>query len=90
MCAPEKRALRLSAKGQVALPKSIRRRHNWEAGAALMIEDPPEGVVLKQASLFPPTRLNDVFGVLKYSGPPETIEEMDASVLAEARRRARD
>jgi hypothetical protein len=32
-----------------------------------------------------------VFGVLAYKGTPKTLEEMDAGVLAEARRRhARD
>ena len=90
MSAAEKSTVRLSTKGQVVLPKSIRRRHNWEAGASLVIEDTPEGVLLKQAPLFPPTRIDDVFGVLKYSGAPKTFEEMNAAVLAEAKRRARD
>lgn len=91
MAAPEKRIVRLSTKGQVVLPKSIRRRLHWEAGAALVIEDTPEGVLLKQAPLFPPTRVEDVSGMLKYRGAPKTIEEMDAGVLAEAKRRhARD
>jgi hypothetical protein len=26
----------------------------------------------------------EVFGILKYDGPPKTIEEMDAGVLEEA------
>ncbi len=91
MASTEKRTVRLSTKGQVVLPKSIRRRRNWESGASLTIEETPEGVLLKEASLFEPTRLEDVFGMLEYAGPPKTIEEMDASVLAEAKRRhARD
>lgn len=87
MSAAEKRPVRLSTKGQVVLPKSIRQRHNWQAGAALVIEDTPDGVLLKQAPLFPPTRVEDVSGMLKYRGAPKTIEEMDAGVLAEARQR---
>lgn len=91
MVAAEKRTVRLSTKGQVVLPKSIRRRRNWESGASLTIEETPEGVLLKEASLFAPTRPEDVYGMLKYSGPAKTIEEMDAGVLAEAKRRyARD
>lgn len=91
MSIAEKRTVRLSTKGQIVLPKSIRRRRNWGAGASLTIEETPEGVLLKEAPLFAPTRLEDVFGLLRYAGPPKTIEEMDASVLAEAKRRhARD
>jgi AbrB family looped-hinge helix DNA binding protein len=77
----------LSTKGQVILPKSIRERRRWGPGTRLLVEDTPEGVLLKPAPLFPPTRPEDVYGMLKYSGPPKTIEEMDASITAEVKRR---
>ncbi|MBI1981835.1 MAG: AbrB/MazE/SpoVT family DNA-binding domain-containing protein [Methylocystis sp.] len=83
----DKRRVRLSTKGQVVLPKSIRQRRNWESGASLTIEETAEGVLLKEASLFAPTKLEDVFGMLSYAGPPKSVEEMDASLLAEAKRR---
>jgi hypothetical protein len=35
-------------------------------------------------------RSDEVFGSLKVSGPPKTLEQMDAGVIAGARRRARD
>ncbi len=79
--------VRLSTKGQVVLPKSIRERKRWEPGASLIIEETPEGVLLTAAPLFAPSRLEDVFGVLRHSGRHLSIEEMDESVLAEARRR---
>jgi len=37
--------------------------------------------------VFPPTRPEDVRGSLPYNGQPKTLEEMDAGVLAEAKRR---
>ena len=77
----------LSTKGQVILPKSIRERRRWGPGTRLLVEDTPEGVLLKPAPLFPPTRAQDVYGMLKYSGPPKTIEEMDAAITAEVKRR---
>jgi len=77
----------LSTKGQVILPKSIRERRRWGPGTRLVVEDTPEGVLLKPAPLFPPTRPQDVYGMLKYSGPPKTIEEMDAAITAEVKRR---
>jgi AbrB family looped-hinge helix DNA binding protein len=77
----------VSTKGQVILPKSIRDRRDWDAGTRLVVEDTPDGVLLRQAPAFPPTRPEDVFARLRHAGPPVTVEEMDAAVLAEARRR---
>lgn len=87
MTSLQKRVVRLSTKGQVVLPSEIRKSRNWEPGAALTIEETPEGVLLKEAPLFERTRIEDVFGMLHFEGAPKTIEEMDASVLAEAKRR---
>jgi AbrB family looped-hinge helix DNA binding protein len=91
MTSAQKKTVTLSTKGQVILPKAIRQRRHWDAGTRLVVEDTADGVLLKSAPLFKPTRLEDVCGSLKYSGRPKTLEEMDAGVLAEARRRyARD
>lgn len=87
MTAVEKLSTTVSTKGQVILPKAIRTRRRWEAGTKLIVEDTPQGVLLKPAPLFKPTRPEDVFGMLKYKGPPRTIEEMDASIVAEVKRR---
>jgi AbrB family looped-hinge helix DNA binding protein len=86
----EKRTAKLSTKGQLILPKSIRERRRWQAGTRLVVEDRPEGVLLTPARVFPPARPEDVYGSLKVSGPPKTIEEMDAGILAEAKRRPHD
>jgi YgiT-type zinc finger domain-containing protein len=48
-----------------------------------------ELVLGNRAPCFGPTQSDDVFGSLKVSGRPKTLEEMDAGVLAEARRRYR-
>lgn len=81
----------VSTKGQVILPSAIRKRKDWGAGTRLQVEDTPDGVLLKLAPAFAPTRPEDVFGILPHTGRPKTLEEMDAGVLAEARRRhARD
>ncbi|GEM_PF-670113 len=37
-------------------------------------------IVKPLAPLFPPTRLEDVAGCLRYTGQAKTIEEMDAAV----------
>lgn len=76
----------VSTKGQVILPKAIRQRREWTPGTRLIIEETPEGVLLRQAPAFAVTRPQDVFGLLPASGASKSLEEMDASVLAEARR----
>jgi AbrB family looped-hinge helix DNA binding protein len=80
----------VSTKGQVILPKAIRDNRKWGAGTRLVVEETADGVLLRAARLFPETRMEDLAGSLRYSGPPLTLEEMDAAVTEEARRRARD
>ncbi|MBB3459382.1 AbrB family looped-hinge helix DNA binding protein [Rhizobium sp. BK313] len=92
MASTEKLTTTVSTKGQIILPKAIRLKREWDAGTRLTVEETPDGVLLKPAPAFVETRPQDVFGLLPYSGDkPKSIEEMDAGVLAEARRRnARD
>ncbi len=91
MSASEKLTTTVSTKGQVILPSAIRKRREWGAGTRLEVEETPEGVLLKLAPAFAATQPKDVFGSLPSPGAPKTLEEMDAGVLAEARRRhARD
>ena len=77
----------VSTKGQVILPKAIRRALRWEAGTRLVVESTPQGVLLKPEPAFAETRPQDVFGCLAWDGPPKSLSDMQAGVLAEARRR---
>lgn len=89
--AKEKSSTTVSTKGQVVLPAAVRRRRNWSTGTRLMVEETAEGVLLKPQRPFPPTLPEAVYGCLPHPGPPKTLEEMDAGVSAEVRRRhARD
>ena len=87
MAQPEPLVTKVSTKGQVILPKAIREQRNWDAGTRLVVENTPDGVLLKRAPVFAATRPGDVFAMLPYNGAPKSFEEMDAAVLAEARRR---
>jgi AbrB family looped-hinge helix DNA binding protein len=77
----------VSTKGQVILPKSIRDQRHWDAGTRLIVENTQDGVLLRAASVFEPTRPEDVFASLPYHGTPKTLDEMDAGIAAEAKRR---
>jgi AbrB family looped-hinge helix DNA binding protein len=84
---------RVSTKGQVILPKAIRDKHKWKPGTELNVEETPDGVLLRPARYFAPTKLEDVAGMLRHKvhiDHPLSVEEMDAAIVAEARRRARD
>lgn len=81
---------RLSSKGQVILPKSIREAHRWQPGTEFMVEDTTAGVLLRPAKPFPPTRIEDVAGCLRYTGKPKTLAQMDSAIKTEVKaRRAR-
>jgi AbrB family looped-hinge helix DNA binding protein len=81
----------ISTKGQVILPKAIRDERHWSAGTRLVVENTNDGVLLKIAPMFPPTTPEDVFASLSYEGPARTVEDMNAGIAAEAKRRyARD
>ena len=77
----------VSTKGQIVLPQAIRRALRWEAGTRLVVENRPEGVLLKPEPAFAETRPEDVFGRLGYNGPAKTLQDMRAGILAEAKRR---
>lgn len=77
----------VSTKGQVILPKAIRDQRRWQPGTRLVVQETPEGVLLTPASPFPATRMEDVYGMLKYEGPPVTIEDMDAAIADHIRSR---
>ena len=87
MPVPERLTTTISTKGQVILPKAIRRSLGWEAGTRLVVEDTPEGVLLGPEPVFAETRPEDVFGRLAGNGAPKSLAEMEAGVMAEARRR---
>ena len=78
----------VSTKGQVILPKAIREKRHWPAGTRLEVQETADGVLLKAAEpIFPPTRWEDVYGCLKYSGPPKSLKEMDDAITAEVKQR---
>ena len=87
MASSERPTTIVSTKGQVILPKAIREQRHWEAGTRLTVEDTIDGVLLKAAPAFAPTRPEDVFASLAFEGPPKTLDEMEAGIAAEAKRR---
>jgi AbrB family looped-hinge helix DNA binding protein len=77
--------IRLSSKGQLVLPAALRNAHRWGEGDEFVVEEVPEGLLLRPRKPFPAARLDEVAGSLRYAGPPKSIEEMDAAIAAAVR-----
>jgi hypothetical protein len=68
----------------------LRDAKHWSPGTEFTVEVVREGVLLRPVKPFPPTKIEDVYGCLKYTGRPKTIEEMDEGIAREvAARHAR-
>jgi AbrB family looped-hinge helix DNA binding protein len=91
MATPERLTTTVSTKGQVILPKTIRDQRHWGAGMRLVVEGTADGVLLRAAPIFAPTRPEEVFASLPHDGTPKSLAEMDSGIAAETKRRhARD
>jgi AbrB family looped-hinge helix DNA binding protein len=78
---------RLSTKGQVILPKGIRDAHQWSPGTEFLLQEVAGGILLRPARPFPSSRLEAVYGCLRYSGRPKTAPEMAEAIRKEVRER---
>lgn len=78
---------RLSSKGRIVLPASIRAARKWKSGQELSVENTAEGVLLRPAKPFPETALDAAIGCAGYKGTRRSLCAMEAAVLREARKR---
>lgn len=82
---------RMSSKGQVVLPSSIRHTRNWAAGTEFLVEETAEGILLKPVKAVADTQVEQVAGMLKSrrpSGrPPVSQADMDAAIAQEVQKR---
>ena len=71
---------KLSSKGQVIIPKSVRSAHRWEAGQELVVADVGDGILLKPKAPFDESTLDEVAGCLRFDGKAKTLDEMNAAI----------
>ena len=71
---------RLSSKGQLIIPKPIRKAHGWDTGQELDVIDTEEGIFLKSKSPFKQSTMDEVVGSLPYTGEPKTVEQMHEAI----------
>ena len=69
---------KLSTKGQVVIPSAIRKRHHWDLGQSLVIEDTEDGVILREQKSG--NDLSRLVGIGGYSGKRRSLAEMEEAV----------
>jgi AbrB family looped-hinge helix DNA binding protein len=78
---------KLSSKGQLVLPKSIRVQHQWGVGTCFIVEVTGEGVLLKPIKSVPETQISELFGAVKYAGPRRSVLDMEKAIAKEIKKR---
>jgi len=78
---------RVSNKGQIVIPKSIRASRAWGPGTELAVEETEAGVLLRSVQRFPATKLHEVAGCLAAKRKAKTLKEMRAAAARETIRR---
>lgn len=82
---------KLSSKGQVIIPKAVRKTHHWETGLELVVIDAGDGILLRPRTPFESTGLADVAGVLKDKiTKPRTDAEIRDALQKDMRSKWRD
>ncbi len=71
---------KISSKGQVVIPKSLRVAHHWEAGQELVVVDVGDGILFKPKSPFEETNINEVAASLKFTGKTRSLDDMDEAI----------
>lgn len=78
---------RVSTKGQVILPKSIRDAYSWKPGTELVVQETLEGVLLRPKRPFPEKTVAEVMGCLAYQGPRKNEADFKEGIARKIRER---
>ena len=78
---------KLSTKGQVVLPKSLRAAHRWKPGTEFIVREQGASILLTPKSVTAYRDWDSLIGCAGYNGRRKSLKEMDEAVAAEARRR---
>lgn len=77
---------RLSSKGQIIIPQSIREAHKWKPGLEFNVIDTEQGLLLTPRLPFKPTSINEVVGCVNYKGKKKSLKEMEEGIAKGAKK----
>jgi len=78
---------RLSTKGQIVLPLTIRASRAWAPGTEFTVEETSDGILLRPIGPFPETDLDQVASCLRSKRKPKTTKQMADAIKREVSRR---
>ena len=78
---------KLSSKGQVTLPRSVRDTHNWPPGTEFAVEATEGGILLRPLKPFKPTTLQDVIGSTGYTGKAKSLANIEKAIARSVKER---
>jgi AbrB family looped-hinge helix DNA binding protein len=76
---------RLSNKGQIVIPKTVRALHGWKPGIEFVIENIDDGIKLKPVKPYRETKIDEVIGCVGYEGPRKSLQDMEAAIAKGAK-----
>ena len=71
---------RLSSKGQVIIPQTVRAAHHWLPGLEFAVIDKKEGILLTPMKRFQSTSIKDLLGCVGYKGAKKTLKDMQKAI----------
>ena len=75
----------MTSKGQFTLPVAVRERFRLNAGAKLSVDVTDDGRIVLEPRA---DEIRSLRGIAGYSGPPKTLEEIEAGIAAAVSERA--
>ncbi len=81
---------RLSSKGQIIIPQSIRDTHHWLPGLNFKVVELNGGILLQPIKTFESSQVKEVLGCTNYKGKRKTLKNMDEAIAKGTKRRDRD
>ena len=76
---------RLSSKGQIIIPQSIREAHRWQPGLEFDVIETEQGLLLKPHMPFKTTSVKDLLGCVNYKGPKKSLNDMEKGIKTGAK-----
>ncbi|OGL47603.1 MAG: hypothetical protein A2161_15435 [Candidatus Schekmanbacteria bacterium RBG_13_48_7] len=71
---------RLSDKGQIVIPKSVREHYRWKSGTEFVVIDIDGGIFLKPLKPFKQTHIREVLGCTGYRGARKSFKDMEKAI----------
>lgn len=77
---------RLSSKGQIIIPQTIREAHHWQPGVEFVVTETDQGILLSPIKHFKNTTVQNVLGCIAYKGRKKSLKDMQAGIAKGAKK----